>query len=69
MIPDISEWLKMLLAFVVALVIAYLMTPPVKDFAVRVALKVFTGEAKKVSLITYIISTIFIIKFFLIVAA
>ena len=34
-----------------------------------VALKVFTGEAKKVSLITYIISTIFIIKFFLIVAA
>lgn len=36
MIPDISEWLKMLLAFVVALVIAYLMTPPVKDFAVRV---------------------------------
>lgn len=36
MIPDISEWLKMLLAFVVSLVIAYLMTPPVKDFAGRV---------------------------------
>ena len=36
MIQDISEWLKMLLAFVVSLVIAYLMTPPVKDFAGRV---------------------------------
>ena len=36
MIPDISEWLKMLLAFVVSLVIVYLMTPPVKDFAGRV---------------------------------
>lgn len=36
MIPDISEWLKMLLAFVVSLIIAYLMTPPVKDFAGRV---------------------------------
>ena len=36
MIPDLEEWLKMLLAFVVSLVIAYLMTPPVKDFAGRV---------------------------------
>ena len=36
MIPDLEEWLKMLLAFVVSLLIAYLMTPPVKDFAGRV---------------------------------
>ena len=36
MIPDLEEWLKMLLAFVVSLLIAYLMTPPVKDFASRV---------------------------------
>ena len=36
MIPDLEEWLKMLLAFLVSLLIAYLMTPPVKDFAGRV---------------------------------
>lgn len=36
MIPDIAEWLKMLLAFAVALVISYFMTPPVKNFAERV---------------------------------
>ena len=36
MIPDLEEWLKMLLAFLVSLLIAYLMTPPVKDFASRV---------------------------------
>lgn len=36
MIPDLEEWMKMLLAFAVSLVISYLMTPPVKDFAGRV---------------------------------
>ena len=36
MIPDINDWLKMLLAFIVALVISFLMTPPVKDFAAKV---------------------------------
>lgn len=36
MIPDIDEWLKMLLAFAVALAIAYFMTPPVKNFAEHV---------------------------------
>ena len=36
MIPHIADWLKMLLAFAVSLVIAYFMTPPVKDFAGRV---------------------------------
>jgi len=36
MIPHISEWLKMLLAFGLALAIAYFMTPPVKNFAEHV---------------------------------
>lgn len=36
MIPDIDEWLKMLLAFAVALAISFFMTPPVKDFAMNV---------------------------------
>ena len=36
MIPDIEDWLKMLLAFLVALVISYFMTPPVKEFAEKV---------------------------------
>lgn len=36
MFPDLAEWLKILLAFASALLIAYLMTPPVKAFAERV---------------------------------
>ena len=36
MIPDINDWLKILLAFIVALVISFLMTPPVKEFAAKV---------------------------------
>lgn len=36
MFPDLSLWLKLLLAFAVSLVISYLMTPPVKNFAEHV---------------------------------
>ncbi len=36
MFPELSEWLKLLLAFAVSLVISYLMTPPVKHFAEHV---------------------------------
>ena len=34
--PELAEWLKMLLAFAVSLVIAFVMTPPVKSFAEKV---------------------------------
>ena len=33
MFQDMAVWLRILLAFAVALVVAYLMTPPVKTFA------------------------------------
>ena len=36
MFPELSEWLKLLLAFAVSLVLSYLMTPPVKHFAEHV---------------------------------
>ena len=36
MFPELSEWLKLLLAFGVALAISYVMTPPVKHFAEHV---------------------------------
>lgn len=36
MFPDICEWLKMLLAFLISLSICFFMTPPVKSFAERV---------------------------------
>jgi len=36
MFPELSEWIKLLLAFAVSLVISYFMTPPVKDFAEHV---------------------------------
>ena len=36
MFPELALWLKLALAFAVALVISYLMTPPVKNFAEHV---------------------------------
>lgn len=36
MFPELSEWLKLILAFAVSLVISYFMTPPVKHFAEHV---------------------------------
>ena len=36
MFPELSIWLKLILAFAVSLVISYLMTPPVKGFAEHV---------------------------------
>lgn len=36
MFPDLSEWSKILLAFAVALVISFFLTPPVKRFAEKV---------------------------------
>jgi UDP-GlcNAc:undecaprenyl-phosphate GlcNAc-1-phosphate transferase len=48
MIPGLNEWLKILLAFAVALVIAYLMTPPVKDFAQRVGAMDVPKDARRV---------------------
>ena len=36
MFQDMAVWLRILLAFAVALVVAYLMTPPVKTFAERI---------------------------------
>ena len=36
MFPELSIWLKLILAFAVSLVISYFMTPPVKGFAEHV---------------------------------
>ena len=36
MFPGLADWIKMLLAFVVSLLVAYVMTPPVKRFAEKV---------------------------------
>ena len=36
MFPGLADWIKMLLAFAVSLLVAYVMTPPVKRFAEKV---------------------------------
>ena len=36
MFPGLADWIKILLAFALSLVIAFLMTPPVKRFAEKV---------------------------------
>ena len=36
MFPGLADWIKMLLAFAVSLIVAYVMTPPVKRFAEKV---------------------------------
>ena len=36
MLPGLADWIKMLLAFAVSLLVAYVMTPPVKRFAEKV---------------------------------
>ena len=36
MFPGLADWIKMLLAFAVSLLVAYVMTPPVKHFAEKV---------------------------------
>ena len=38
MFPGLADWIKMLLAFAVSLLVAYVMTPPVKRFAEKVGL-------------------------------
>lgn len=47
MFPELSEWSKILLAFAVSLIIAFLMTPPVKRFAEQVgAIDMPDGERR-----------------------
>ena len=48
MFPGLADWIKMLLAFAVSLLVAYVMTPPVKRFAEKVGAMDVPKDARRV---------------------